>query len=89
MEHRFAEKSATDSHSVKSTGEFFFAPGFNRVRMSQLVQPLVALDDLATDPSVLPFGACSDDFTEVIVDLDLENFFSGDTPQRVRHMKIF
>src|ERR1700736_5829671 len=89
VKHRFAKERAADGDAVKSAGEFVFTPGFNRVRMSELVQALIALDDLAIDPGVFAYGTRTNDFTEAIVNLDLENSFPSDAAQSVGHMKIF
>src|SRR5205807_7327265 len=66
MKHRFTEKRAADTDAVKSAGQFAFAPRFDRMRVTKLVQLLVALDDLAIDPSVVAFGARANDFAEAI-----------------------
>ena len=88
MKHRFAKERAADGDAVKSAGEFIFAPRFDRMRVAELVQPLVAFDDLAIDPGVLAFRAGPNHVAKAMVDLDLENFFPGDASQRVRDMKI-
>src|SRR5205807_6731009 len=88
MKHRFAKERAADGNAVKSAGEFIFAPGFDRMRVSELVQALVAFNDLAIDPGVVAFSTCANHFTEAIVDLDFENIFSGDTFQGVRNVKV-
>ncbi len=89
MKHRFAKERAADRNTIKSAGEFVFAPSFDRVRVAELVQALVALDDVAIDPSVFALGTCPNHFAKAIVHLDFENFFPGDASQRVRNMKIF
>src|SRR3982751_2634115 len=70
VKHRFAKESAADGNTVKSAGQFVVTPGFDGVRVAELVQAFKALDDLAIDPSVFTFGTGADDFTEAIVDLD-------------------
>src|SRR6266404_9518036 len=89
MEHRLAKKRATDGDAVKSTGKLAFAPRLDGVRVTELVQPLVALDDFRIDPGVFAPGAGADDFTEAIVDLDFKDPFAKDAPKRMRHMKFF
>src|SRR6266852_3048520 len=89
MEHRFAEKCAADGDAVKSARQLAFAPRFDRMRVTKLVQLLVALDDLAIDPGVLAFRACANDFADAIVDLVLENLFASEAAQGEGHMKIY
>src|SRR5437660_12927106 len=62
VKHRFAEKGTADADAVKSPGQFAFAPRFDRMCVTKLVQLLVALDDLAIDPGVVAFGASANDF---------------------------
>src|SRR5256885_16904924 len=89
MKHRFAKEGAADGNSVKSASEFVVAPGFNRVRMSELVQAFEAFDDLVIDPGVFPFGARANHFAKPTVDLDFEELLSSDASQRVRDMEVF
>jgi hypothetical protein len=37
MKHRFAKESPAYRNSVKTTGQFVFAPGFNRMREAELM----------------------------------------------------
>src|SRR6266571_8507201 len=89
MKHRFTEKCAADRHPVKSTGELALSPGFDRMRVTEIVQPHIALDNFTIDPSILTFRASLDHVRKGMVDLDLEKVFSQSAAQRVWHMKIF
>src|SRR5437773_8608487 len=89
MKHRFTEKSAADRHPVKSAGELAARPRFDRVRITKLMQPGVALDDFAIDPCVLAFRARIDHVGKGIVDLNFEKVFPQGAAQRMWHMKIF
>src|SRR5881392_490511 len=88
MKHRFTEKCATDGDAIKSAGELVPCPRFDRVRIPKLMQPGVALDDLAIDPGVFTRRTGLDHVREMIVDLNLKNFFTQNAPQRMRHVKI-
>jgi len=46
MKHRFAKESASYRDTVKSTGEPAFFPSFDGMRVPELVQSCVALDNL-------------------------------------------
>jgi hypothetical protein len=59
------------------------------MRITQLMHHGVAFNDLAIDPGIFASGASSDHFRETIVNLNLKKFLAQDTPERVRHMKIF
>src|SRR4030095_17185395 len=89
MEHRFTEKRAADRDPVKSASKLVVLPSFYRMRVTQIVKALVALNDFGIDPGVFAFRASADHVPEAIVDLNLENFLSCDAPQCMRHMKIF
>ena len=52
MKHRFPEKRAADRDAVEAADEFVSRPGFDGVRMAELVQLRVAGDDLVVDPGV-------------------------------------
>src|SRR6267143_3514589 len=69
MKHRFAKKRAADGNAVKSPCEFIFAPRFDRMRVAELVQTFIAVDDLAIDPSVFAFRARPNYFAKTMVDL--------------------
>ncbi len=88
MKHGFAKKRPAHHHTVKAAGEFSFAPCFNRMRVTELMQSRVALDDLGVDPGVVPLSAGANDFAKFYVDLDLENFFALQLAERMRHMKF-
>src|SRR5437588_4699549 len=89
MKHRFAEERAADRHSVKTAGQFAIAPAFNRVRVSEFMQALVALDYFLIDPCVFALRALPDYFRESCIDLDFENPIPPRAPDTVRHMKRF
>src|SRR4029450_6089599 len=88
MKHRFAEERAPNRDTVKATGELAVCPRFHRMRMSKLMHPGVAVNDLPVDPGILPSGAGFDHFRETIVKLNFKNFPAQETPQRMRHVKI-
>src|SRR5471030_2880534 len=87
MKHRLAKKYAANGHAIKAAGEFALAPSFDRMRVTKLVQSLIAFDDFAVDPGVGAFGTGANDFAEAMVDLDFENFFALNSPERVGNMK--
>src|SRR5438552_17315087 len=103
MKHRFTEKSAADCDTIKSAGEFArrtagrvrptgglaARPRFDGMRVAELMQPGVALDDFAIDPGVFAFRARIDHVRKGIVDLDFEKVFPQGAAQRMWHMKIF
>src|SRR5437870_10104800 len=100
MRHRLAKEGAPNRHSVKPTGELAAGrvrptgglaggPRFDGVRITKLMQPRVAFNDLPIDPGIFASGASFDHFREKIVDLNLKNFSAQKTPQGVRHMEIF
>src|SRR5438477_7013177 len=78
----------TDS-SGRRTGGFAARPGFDGMRVAELMQPCVALDDFAIDPGVLALRARIDHVRKGIVDLDFEKVFPQSAAQRMWHMKIF
>ena len=89
MKHRFPKKCAPHRDAVKAAGESAFVPGFNGMRMTQLMQSRVALDNFMIDPRIFPFRACLDHLRKRAVDTCFKNPLSQHTPQRVGHMKIF
>jgi hypothetical protein len=89
MKHRFTKKRPPDGDTVKSAGQLALTPGFDRMRVTKLVQPRVTLDNFPIDPGVFAFGAGVDDFRKAIVDLDLKSSFPQDPAQRVRQVKFF
>src|ERR1700730_6940556 len=89
VEHRFAKKSATDGHAIKSTCESAFLPGFDGMRATELMQSHVAFDNFEIDPRIFAFRARFDDFRKRAIYRRSKNFFTHETSQRVRHMKIF
>jgi hypothetical protein len=88
MKHGFAKKRAAHRHTVKAAREFSFAPCFNRMRVTELVQSRVALNDLGVDPGVVALRAGPNDFAKFYVDLDLESFPALQLAERMRHMKF-
>ena len=68
MKHRFAKKSASYRDTVQSTGESAISPGFDGMRVPELMQSCVALDNLAIDPGIVSFRARSDYFGKRFVD---------------------
>src|SRR5947207_12142199 len=76
----------TDS-SGRRTGGLATAPDFDGMRVAELMQPGVALDDFAINPCVLAFRARIDHVRKGIVDLDFEKVFPQGAAQRMWHMK--
>jgi len=68
MKHRFSKESSSNRDAVKAAGEPACLPGFDGMRMAELMQSCVAVDDLAIDPSIFPFRACSNHFGKGLVD---------------------
>ena len=62
MKHRFPKKRASNCDTVKAAGQLAFLPSFYRMRVTELMQTRVALDDLVIDPRIFPFRAGSDHF---------------------------
>ena len=89
MKHRFTEKSAADRDSIKSSSDFAFSPGFDGMRITQLVQSSVALHNFTVDPGIFTFRAAFDYLRKTRVDLNFEKLLSQDAPQCVWHMKMF
>ena len=56
------KKRAAYCHTVKATNESSLVPSFDRMRVPELMQPYVALDNLPVDPSIFPFCARLDHF---------------------------
>ena len=59
---RLSEKRAAYCDTVKATGQLAFFPSFDRMRVAELMQTRVALDDLVIDPRIFPFRAGIDHF---------------------------
>ena len=89
MKHRFAKESSANRDAVKPAGEPACLPGLDGMRVTELMQSRVAVDNLAIDPSIFPFRACSDHFGKRSVDCRFKYFPAQETSQRVWHMKIF
>src|SRR5438552_2747208 len=64
----------TDS-SGRRTGGLAARPRFDGMRVAELMQPGVALDDFAIDPGIFTPRACLDHLRKGIVDLDFEKVF--------------
>src|SRR5438270_13121096 len=75
MKHRFAEERAADRNAVKTASEFAILPGLDAMRVPELVQPRVTLDDLVVDPGLGSLRTFAHDFSERDVHTDLEDFF--------------
>src|SRR4030095_15357002 len=87
MEHRFAKKSATDSHAVESTSKRSFPPGFHGMRTTALMQLRVTFNNFEVDPRIFAFRARLDDFRKRGVDRRFKHVFAHETPQSVWHVK--
>src|SRR5205814_10178514 len=73
----------------ESAGKLALAPRFDRMRIADLMQVFIALDDFAIDPRFLAPRAGANHFAKEFVDLNLENALAREAAQRVRHMKFF
>src|SRR5205823_9917755 len=62
MKHRFAEERAANGDTVESAGKLALAPRFDRMRIADLMQMFIALDNFAIDPRFLPPGAGANHF---------------------------
>ena len=89
MKHRFAKKSATHRDAVKAAGQPAFSPGFDGMRVAELIESRVGLDNLAIDPGIFSFRARSDHFGKRLVDCSFKNSSVQETSQRVWDVKIF
>src|SRR3546814_6108318 len=56
-EHTLTEKGAAQPNAVKTAYQFLVLPTFYRVGVAEAMEEVVALLDLAVDPSILPLGA--------------------------------
>ena len=88
MKHGFAKKRATHRDTIKSADKFPSAPRLDRMRVTELMQSRVALDDLGIDPGVVALGAGANDFAKSIIDPDLEDFLALQLAERMRHVKF-
>jgi hypothetical protein len=88
MKHRFPKKRASNCDTVKAAGELAFLPSFDGMRVAELMQTRVALDDLVIDPRIFPFRAGSDHFRKCVVNTCFKDFLAQHTSQGVRDMKI-
>ena len=89
MKHRFAKERAAYRDAVQAAGKPALLPGFHRMRVAQLVQSRVALNNLAIDPGIFPFRARSDHFGKRVVDFGFKYSLAQETSQRMRGVKIF
>src|SRR5947207_14064268 len=78
----------TDS-SDRRTGGLAARPRFDGMRVAELMQPGVALDDFRVDPGIFTPRARLDHLRKGIIDLDFEKVFPQGAAQRMWHMKIF
>jgi len=62
MKHRFPKKRASNCDTVKAADQLAFLPCFDGMRVAELMQARVALDDLIIDPRILPLRAGTDHF---------------------------
>src|SRR5260370_14898592 len=76
MKHRFTEKCATDCDPVESTGELALFPGFDGMRVTELMQACVALADLTIDPGIFTPRARIDHIPKGLGDLGFQKVFS-------------
>src|SRR6266550_5722297 len=99
MKHRFTKKDAADRHAVESAGELAtgrvrptgglaVSPRFNRMRVTELMEPDITLDNFAIDPCVFTRRAGLDHVRKGSIDFGFKNFLAQETSQRMRHMKI-
>ena len=52
MKHRLAKKCAADRDAVKAARQLIILPGFDGVRVAELMQARVTFDDLVIDPGL-------------------------------------
>ena len=89
MKHRFAKESASYRDTIKAAGKPAFSPRFDGIRVAELIESRVALDNLVIDPGILSFRARSDHFGKRLVDCGFKNSSAQETSQRVWDVKIF
>src|SRR5205085_12695679 len=89
MKHRFPKESSSNRDAVKAAGEPACLPGFDGMRMAELMQLRIAGEDLAIDPSISPFRACSKHLGKGRVEWWCKYFPAQETSHRVWHVKIF
>ena len=87
VEHRLAEKRASDGDAIEPAREAAFRPGLDGVGMPEFVQSRVALQDLAVDPRFMAFRAGSHDFGEDGVDANLQAAFVENAPECMRNVE--
>ena len=56
-EHGFAEEGPPDRHPIDATDQPAIAPNFRAVRVAQIMERLVAFQDVIRDPGIPTVGA--------------------------------
>ena len=87
-----AKKQRPRDDAVKAAGELAVLPGFQRMGITQLVQPNIRLAHVLRDPSAVliqaGLRAAVDDFAESAVKGEVEDFFIQDFFQTARNMNL-
>ena len=66
-EHALAEEGAAEPHAVEAADKFLILPAFDRMGVTESVEQIVALLDLAVDPGFLALRAIVHDGGEHLI----------------------
>ena len=83
-EHALAEEGGAERHPVQAADQHPVAPAFDRTGVAELVEPHIALLDLAVDPGLVALGAAPHDLPEGCVAGHLEPAGAQSLPERAR-----